>query len=59
VVDALLNRFSAAEHHRSGRSHSKLMRCTVHVHPFLRRAFQSADPMPDAIVEDLGATPWD
>src|SRR5215472_4547714 len=55
MIDTLLERLSAAEHHGGGRTHTKAVGSAMHVHPFVDAAFEAADPVPDGIIENLGA----
>ena len=59
VIDALLERLAAAEHHGGGGAHAERVRHAVHFSPFLGRALQAADAAADLVVQNLRAAAGD
>ena len=57
VIDPVLERLSAAEHHRGRRSHAELMGAAMHVDPVFGRALEACDLETHLVVENLRPRP--
>src|SRR2546423_1683918 len=55
VVDAMLERLAAAEHHGGGGAHAELVSGAMNVQPIFGPALEARDFEADFVIEDLGA----
>jgi len=53
MIDPVLNRLPAAEHHCRGRPHAERVCGAVRVDPLLAGTFEPADPMPDGVIKNF------
>src|SRR5678816_1092818 len=59
VLDAILDRFDVAKHHRRARLQAELVRHLHHLEPLIALAFERRDSLPDGIDQNLAAAARD
>ena len=59
VLDAILDRFDVAKHHRRTRLQAELVRHLHHLEPLVALTFERRDSLPDGIDQNLAAAAWD